>query len=106
MKTRIKALREDRGWTVAALAKRAGISASYVSEIENHRKTVNGRKIDALARAFGVRPVDLIDESSVDPETVDHIRRLERLTEADRQAVFRHAIALDPGDGEAEEPTD
>ncbi len=98
METRIRALRKERGWTPAQLAERAGVSVSYISEIDRHVKTLNGHRIDAFARAFGVKPVDLVDDATTEPDILDHVKRLERLTEEDRQAVFRHAIALDPGD--------
>lgn len=93
-------MREERGWTVDALASKVGMSRSYVSEIENGKKNVNNVRIGAFAKAFGVSPIDLIDDESVGADVLDHIRRLRRLSEADRRAVIRHAIVLDPGDPE------
>lgn len=93
-------MREERGWTVDVLASKVGMSRSYVSEIENGKKNVNNVRIGAFAKAFGVSPIDLIDDESVGADVLDHIRRLRRLSEADRRAVIRHAIVLDPGDPE------
>lgn len=65
MKLRITELRKERGLTVQALADAAGMSKSYLSEIANGVKEVNGRRMDALARALGVSTIDLIDHSSI-----------------------------------------
>lgn len=100
MKLKIKEMRKERGWTVDILASKVGMSRSYVSEIENQKKAVDNLRLAAFARAFGVSPVDLIDDGSVDPDIIDHITRLRRLSEADRIAVIRHAIVLDPGDAD------
>lgn len=100
MKHRIKAMREERGWTVDVLASKVGMSRSYVSEIENGKKSVNNVRLGAFAKAFEVTPIDLIDDESVGADVLDHIRRLRRLSDADRRAVIRHAIVLDPGEDE------
>lgn len=98
MKHKIKKMREDRGWTVETLASMVGMSRSYVSEIENGRKNVNNVRLGAFAKAFGVSPIDLIDDDSVSADIIEHVRRLRRLSEADRIAVIRHAVVLDPGE--------
>lgn len=100
MKLKIKQMRKERGWTTEELGAKVGMSRSYVSEIENHRKAVNNLRLSAFAKAFGVSPVDLIDDQSVTPDILDHINRIRRLSDADRLAVIRHAIALDPGEAE------
>lgn len=96
-------MREERGWTVEVLAAKVNMSRSYVSEIENGKKNVNNVRLGAFARAFGVSPIDLIDDESVGEDILDHIRRLRRLNEADRRAVIRHAIVLDPGHADEQE---
>jgi len=93
MRLRIKTLRESRGWTVADLAAKVGMSRSYVSEIENHRKTCNSYRLELFAKAFGVSPVDLIDDGG-DVELIEHVRRLRDLSDEDRRAVLRHAEML------------
>jgi len=101
MKHRIKAMREERGWTVETLAAKVNMSRSYVSEIENGKKNVNNVRLGAFAKAFGVSPIDLIEDDSVSADILDHIHRLRRLSDADRLAVIRHAVALDPKPDEA-----
>lgn len=44
MKTRIKELRRQRGLSVDALAQAVGMSKSFVSEMENGRKEINGQR--------------------------------------------------------------
>lgn len=98
MKLKIKEMRLARNWTLDDVAAISGMSRSYVSEIENGRKNINGKRMEAFARAFGCSPSELIDDPRVDSDLADHLRRLRRLNEEDRLAVIRHAIALDPGD--------
>lgn len=68
MKLRIKQLRADRGWTQDELAERAGISRSYLTELETGAKTINARRLSEVARAFGVEPESLIVR---EPKIVD-----------------------------------
>lgn len=100
MKHRIKQMRLARGWSVEVLAGKVGMSRSYVSEIENGKKNVNNVRLGAFAKAFGVSPIDLIDDDSVGSDIIEHIHRMRRLSEADRSAVIRHAIALDPNEAD------
>ena len=94
MKLRITELRKERGLTVEALADKAGMSKSYLSEIASGKKPVSSRRIDSLARALGCNPIDLIDDESVDPNVIQHVRLLSRLSLEDRTAVIRHAAVL------------
>lgn len=96
MRLRIKELRKRKGWTVEALADAARLSKSYLSELENHKKVANASRIDAIARALGVSPLELIDDTALPPELMEHIRVLRRLNPADRKSVIRHAMMLDP----------
>lgn len=88
MKLRIKELRQAAGLTVEALADRAGMSKSYLSEIENGVKQANARVLELLARALNCTVVDLIDQADTDPAILDHLRRLADLSPAQRQSIF------------------
>lgn len=55
----IKALREFRGETLRGLAETAGISASYLSEIETGKKPGSFEAMARIARALAV-PLDLL----------------------------------------------
>ena len=57
----VKVFREYRGMTQEELARRAGTSKNYISQIENRRRRA-GRKLQArLAEALGLDPEDLED---------------------------------------------
>lgn len=94
MKLRIKEIRKARGLTVEALADRAGLSKSYLSELENGKKNANAPRIEAIARALGVTPFELIDDSGLPADLREHLAVLLRLSPNDREAVLRHALAL------------
>lgn len=51
---KIKALRDQREWTQATLAKRAGVSAGYIARLETHRHDPKLSTLVKLARALGV----------------------------------------------------
>jgi transcriptional regulator with XRE-family HTH domain len=60
---RLKAFRHEKGLTATQLAKEAGISRSYLSELEsgagNHQRP-SGRVLYALGQALGVAMSDLL----------------------------------------------
>jgi transcriptional regulator with XRE-family HTH domain len=60
MRTRVKEFRESRGWTVAELATRSGLSESQVNRIENDKREPSMESLQALASAFGCEVVDLL----------------------------------------------
>jgi transcriptional regulator with XRE-family HTH domain len=49
----IRTLREARGWSQAALAKKAGLSMIYVQKIEAGERVPTLATLDRLARALG-----------------------------------------------------
>ena len=59
---KIKRLREKRGWTQEALAKKAGVNLVTVGRIEAEmRKTPTLETRKKLARALGVSIVELLE---------------------------------------------
>lgn len=56
----VKRLREARGLSQLDLATEAGLTKAYVGRIERDQKNVGADTIDALARALGVDPSDLL----------------------------------------------
>lgn len=94
MRLRITELRKERGLTVEALATMAGVSKSYLSEMASGKKPINSNRLESVARALDVSPVDLIDQSSVPTELLTHIKTMGDLSEEDRLAVLRHAESL------------
>ena len=57
--TRLKQLREDRGYSVRGLAREAGVSTETVYSIEHGRRQPSVRTAGKLARALGVESKDL-----------------------------------------------
>ena len=51
---KVRSLREAKGWTLDACARRLGISISYLSQIESNQRPVTSRVLVALTDAFEV----------------------------------------------------
>jgi transcriptional regulator with XRE-family HTH domain len=58
----LKALRLNSGLTVRALAKKAGMSYPYVSNVENGKADPSLSTLKRLAKALGVSVGDLVKE--------------------------------------------
>lgn len=52
--TRLRAEREDRGWTIAELAARSGVSRAMVSKVERAEASPTATLLGRLAAAFGL----------------------------------------------------
>lgn len=52
---RIRQSREQRGITLAVLAQRAGISKSFLSEVESGTRSIEVTKVIAIARILKIR---------------------------------------------------
>lgn len=53
MGRRVAACREQKGWTQKRLAEAAGISVTFLSEVENDRRSIGSDGLLALADALG-----------------------------------------------------
>jgi len=60
MDLRIREFRKVRGLTLAGLASKAGISQSYLSQVERNDRRANADILERLARALEVDVVDLL----------------------------------------------
>jgi len=56
----IRRYRQQRGWSLSELARRSGVSKSYIHEIERCRSQPTIAIIDSLAAALGVCVSDLL----------------------------------------------
>lgn len=76
---KIRAMRKERGLSQGELARRAGISASYLNLMERDKRAVSGTLVDRIAQALGVERSDLdgeaerrvvtsLEEIAADPE--------------------------------------
>ncbi|HCW48828.1 MAG TPA: Cro/Cl family transcriptional regulator, partial [Brevundimonas sp.] len=52
--TKVRKLRETRGWTLEQCAGRLALSPSYLSQIETNQRPATARVLIALTRAFDV----------------------------------------------------
>jgi transcriptional regulator with XRE-family HTH domain len=57
----VRSLRQARGWTLAALAARSGVSKGMVVELEQGRTNPSIITVDRLATAFGVGLAQLVE---------------------------------------------
>lgn len=62
---RIRELRTLRGLSMRDLAKQAGVSAGYVSQIENGQANASLQVVRSIADAFGVQWLELFDNTPV-----------------------------------------
>lgn len=60
MNVTIRERRVAMGLTLTELAKRAGVSKSYLSEIEQGKKPINSTRLQQVARALRTAPSDLL----------------------------------------------
>lgn len=76
---KIRAQRKRAGLTQGELARRAGISASYLNLIELNKRAIAGALVDRIAAGLGVerselddtserRSIDMLEELAADPE--------------------------------------
>ena len=57
--TKLRKLREDRGYSVRGLAREAGVSTETVYSVEHGKRQPSVRTLGKLARALGVESKDL-----------------------------------------------
>lgn len=88
MKLLIREIRDALGMTGEQLAEKAGLSRSYLTEIENGTKTANTRRLEAIARALGVQPEDLIEKPDVSEPLSKVIQGFCSLPESRRKIVL------------------
>ena len=59
LSSKLKLMRKQKGLTQLELAKKIGVSESYICQIENG-KMISIRKLGRLAKALGCEPKDLL----------------------------------------------
>jgi transcriptional regulator with XRE-family HTH domain len=58
---KLKALRNERGWTQPVLARRAGVSHGYIARLETGRHDPKLSTLAKLAKALGVPVTELLE---------------------------------------------
>lgn len=87
---RLRAARQDRGWTLDELATRAGMSVSTLSRLESGKRQASLELLLPLTRQLGIRVDDLLALPAEDPR----VRRT---------AIQRDGITIAPLTREASE---
>ncbi len=64
---RLRAARNDRGWTLDELAERAGMSPSTLSRLESGKRQASLELLVPLTRLLGIRLDDLVAVDAPDP---------------------------------------
>lgn len=90
---RVATYRQLHGLSLRALASRAGVSSSFLSQLENGRTNASVASLRKIATALGVSPAQLLDEGS------EHTRGV--LRAADRPTIRldgaeKHVVSLPP----------
>ena len=86
---RLVALREARGYTTNRLANLAGVSQSFLRDIEHRNKRPTVDTLALLCDALGVSLRDFFDEDDGAPDdTQALLARIQRLTPKQRGALL------------------
>lgn len=89
---RIREFREARGWSERELAKRSGLNFNTIHRLEHGVVSLNVQHMRVLARAFDVKPSQLLNYDDVevraDEVGIGLVQELERIPESDRAAVL------------------
>jgi repressor LexA len=67
---RVRALRQERGWSLAELADRAGTTASQIMKLEKSQRRLDFDWVERLATAFGITDRELISDGAITPRPV------------------------------------
>lgn len=95
---RIIALREEKGWTTNRLANQCGLSQSFLRSVELEEKGISVESLSLICDALGVSMKAFFDFPTGEETLEDALRRrLERLTERQKQALLQFLEAMEPG---------
>lgn len=90
---RVAAFRELRGMSLRALAAAAGVSSSFLSQLENGHTNASVASLRKVAAALGVSPAQLLDDSAVHTRGV--LRAVDRPT-LPLDGAEKYVVALPP----------
>jgi transcriptional regulator with XRE-family HTH domain len=94
---RLRRLRKEKEWMMEQLAEAAGVSKSYIWELENRpAQRPSADKLNGIAKALGVAVQDLMGEPppvEAEPEDVRFFRQYLGMSDADK-ARYRQMMEL------------
>ena len=73
---RIRRLRGQKGLTAKALAEMAGLSASYLSEVEKGISAISTEKLQRIAKELGLTLDQLVSRSEPTPQAVSNVMQI------------------------------
>lgn len=94
MELRIKQLRRERGLSQEQLAERAGLSRTYLSQIETGARAPNIARLQQIARALGAVVPDLLLNPERDTRIIRLLGAMESASPQEWDAIIQHAEAL------------
>ena len=94
MELKIRQMRERAGLDQGRLAELAGMSRTYLNQIENGKRVPNMRRLEQIAGALGCHVADLLPSDGRGARIARFIDALEGLPDEDWEAVERLAAAL------------
>lgn len=93
---RIKELREEMGFTTNNLAYRAGISQSYLREVEQNDKNPTIEFLYLICQPLGVSLKEFFkDEHSTDVPDQELIQKIRRLNDEQRTSLLKFIESME-----------
>ncbi|MEM7248924.1 MAG: shikimate kinase [Acidobacteriota bacterium] len=86
---RVRRLRQERGWTVKEAAARSDLSPRFFAQLEAGEANIALSRLARVAGAFGMQPVELIDEATPSPTR----RSIERMLRGRSEEELRDCLA-------------
>lgn len=94
---RLRHVREQRGLSLEGLAQRAGLSKSFLWEVENDRSGISGERLLRVANVLGASLDYLLrgepSAGTEAPDTIEIPRELSELAD-ERHLTYRQTLAL------------
>jgi len=97
---RLRAERERRGWSIADLAGRAGVSKSMISKIERAEASPTAALLGRMSGAFGMTMSSMLEDQPAVPSRL--VRRAEQSTWRDPATGYLRRTVCAPGRGRVE----
>ena len=85
---RIKALREERGYTVNKLANLAGISQGFMRDIELGNKKPGIDTLSYICDALHISLCDFFDDEPLSQKEAELMQEINKLTASQRNALL------------------
>lgn len=89
MKTRIRELRKERGYTQEGLAVAADVHQPQISLLEKGDSNTTIKTLEAVAAALKVQVIDLFEPEEEAPTAKELLQKFQRLSD-DEQALLVH----------------